>query len=267
MPAMGTLTEPSPARAYNYLLGSKDNFAADREAAAKLETASGPSPSGDGSMLRHLARTNREFLAYAAEWAAKQGITQFLDLGAGLPVPAPYLNIHQAARQARPEARIVYADNDPVVIRHGRLEYDCEGIAWALADMRDTDTVLRNPEVTAVIDTALPVAAVFGLSLHYMDAGQAAATVAGYMSRFPAGSCVILSCARWADPVLWERIRAAYTMLELRNHAAGDLEGFLGGLDLVKPGIVAAQAWRPGWADCPKVTGPACMLAGAGRKV
>jgi hypothetical protein len=262
VPAAETLTEPNPARAYGYLLGSRDNFEADRAAVRAGEAAYGP----EGSEARRLpwlmAAANRDFLARAVSWAAGQGAGQFLDLGAGLPVREPYLNTHEAA----PGTRVAYVDSDPVVVRHSRLQVHGSDLACALADLRDPGAVLRNPDVTSVIDPGQPLVLILGMVLHVMDSAQAAEVVAAYVSRLAAGSVVIVSAPRWARRGLWRQVRDAYRLVPLRNHTRGDLAAVMAGLELVPPGICPAGAWRPGWQDCPASGAAAYMLGVAGRK-
>src|SRR6185437_11839411 len=192
-----------------------------REAAERVEAAYGPLPADGVSLPRLMARRNRQFLDRAVSWTAHEGVRQFLDLGAGLPVPAPLRNVHEIAREARGGAAVAYVDADPVAVRHGRLTLAGDGVTYAEADLRDPARVLAHPDVTAVIDRRRPVAVIFGMILHFLDAAAAAEIVAGYMSRLPGGSHVIITSARWADQVLWERVRGAYPLMDLRNHSAG----------------------------------------------
>ena len=140
-------TLPNMARVYNYWLGGKDNFPADRAEADLLLGIYPP--------LRDLVRENRAFVTRAVAWAAGQGISQFLDLGAGLPAsPA----VHQAARAVQPAARVAYVDNDPVVLAHARALLAGEGVTAVAADLRDPAAVLADKELRTVIDPAQPAA-------------------------------------------------------------------------------------------------------------
>lgn len=265
MPHADTLTDPNPARAYGFLLGSKDNFQADRDAIKALEDAYGPPGSEARGLPRLIAAQNREFLARAVTWAAEQGIGQFIDLGAGLPVPQPHANIHEAAREVIPGARVAYVDNDPTVIRHGRLQAAGAGLRYALADLTDAAAVWRHPEVATVIDLDQPAAVVFGMALHYFSAEAAREIVRDYAARLLPGSILIVSTPRWARRELWRRVREHYPLVELRNHSRSDLAQILSGLDLVPPGIVTGHCWRPGWQDCPTAGGLAYVLSGVAR--
>ena len=133
---------PNMARVYDYWLGGKDHYAADRAEAERLLAIYPP--------LRDLVRENRAFVIQAVSWAARQGIGQFIDLGAGLPAsPA----VHQAARAVLPAARVAYVDIDPVVLSHARaLLATSDGVAAVAADLRDPAAVLADPELRAVID-------------------------------------------------------------------------------------------------------------------
>src|SRR5579875_603616 len=140
---------PSPARIYDYLLGGKDNYPADREAAQEL-LAVVPD-------VRWLARCNRDFLGRAVRFlAAEAGLRQFIDLGTGLPAQG---NVHEVAQRAVPGARVVCVDNDPVVLAHGRaLLHGVAGTAIIDHDLRQPEAVLADPELTRLIDFSEPVA-------------------------------------------------------------------------------------------------------------
>jgi len=202
-------TRPNVARVYDYLLGGFEALGADREQAARLLTIC---PS-----LGIAALENRYFLARAVTWAARQGVTQFVDLGAGAPV--------QKARAG----------------------------------------ILEDTHVTA--QTAQPACFIFGLALGLVPAALARDVVAGYARRAATGSCIVISCGRCDDQALWDQLREAYTAASAYNHAPGDVEGFLAGLELVPPGLVAAQNWQGGSNDARStVSGSVYVLAGLARK-
>ena len=248
------LSSPNTARIYDCLLGGHDNFPADRELAGRLLDIC---PS-----LRGAARDNRAFPGRAVTWAARQGIGQFADLGTGMPVQP---SAGDAARAVIPGARTACIDNDPLVISHARaLLATSDG---TVADLAAPAAVLAHPGVRAVIDPAEPVCITLGLVLSLMAARQAREVVAGYADLIAPGSYVAISCGRCDDEALWRQLREAYTAADIYNHAPGEVEGFLGGLELVPPGIVAAQNWRGGWHDVPAAPpGPAYALAGVARK-
>jgi len=228
------------ARMYDYLLGGKDHYAADRAEAARLLATYPP--------VAAMARENRAFLARAITWAAQQGISQFADLGAGLPA-AP--NTHQVARAINPAAAVTYIDTDPVVLSHARaLLATSDGIAAIAADLRDPAAVLAHQELRAVIDPARPVAVILGAVLHFLDAQAARQVTAGYARQMAPGSCLIISVARFDDEALGKQLAAGYTAGPFVNHAPADIASFFAGLDMVGPGLAEAATWRP-WTPGP----------------
>ncbi len=265
MSTSGTdFTRPNVARVYDYLLGGYESFTADREQAADLLRIFPPAGVA--------AFENRYFLARAVTWAAGQGLTQFVDLGAGAPVRkagARVLEeIHVTAQAANPAARVAYVDHDRIVAAHSRaFRAPAKGVAVAEADLTDPASVLARRDVRAVIDPAEPVCIVLGLVLSFMPARQAREVAAGYADLVAPGSYVVISCGRCDDEALWKQLSAAYTAADLWNHSPAEVAGFLADLELVPPGLTAAQNWRGGWHDPPMTPpGPAYVLAGAARK-
>jgi hypothetical protein len=239
------------------LAGGYDNFAVDRDEAARLlEGCPG---------LRDMVRQNRAFLGRAVTWAASQGVAQFIDLGAGLPLrPA----VHASARAVIPDARVAYVDNDAMVCSHvlAVLATD-ERVQAVAADLADPPAVLGHEAVRAVIDPAEPVCVILGLVPGLMGAPRAREVVAGYADLIAPGSCVVILCARVDDDVMWKGLRTACTAATPRNHTRGQIAGFLGGLGLVPPGLTAAQGWRGGWRDVRATPpGPAYVQAGVASK-
>jgi len=251
LPSLGT-TRPNVARVYDHLLGGHESFAADREQAADLLQIC---PS-----VGIAAFENRYFLARAVTWAAGQGLTQFVDLGAGAPLRKANArvleDIHVTAQAVNSLARVAYVDNDRIVVAHSRVfRAAVKGVAVVNADLTDPASVLAHPYLRTFIDLAQPACIVFGLVLSLMPARQAREVVAGYADLLAPGSCVAISCGRCDEEALWKQLSKAYTAADLYNHAPADVEGFLGGLEVVPPGVVAAQIWRAGWHDVP-VTPP-----------
>jgi hypothetical protein len=256
-PAEVDFSRPNCARVYDYLLGGKDNSAADRDLARRLLEAD--------PGLRGKARRNRWFLSVACARAAGDGgIAQFLDLGCGFPVrPA----LHEAVRSVIPSARFAYADRDPVAAAHVRaLQASGEGLAAAEGDLADPAAILADPAVRDVIDLSRPAGVVLGAVLHLWDAGRAEKIVQGYVSRVAAGSWVIVSAA-------WYRPEAAGTLAALRreyapgvffNHSPADVAGFLAGLQVAEPGIASAGRWVSGEGGT--AGKPSTMLAAVGIK-
>ena len=243
-------------RAPNRLRGGKENFAADREEAERLLEIY--------PQLRDLVRENRQFVTRAVTWAAQQGIGQFIDLGAGLPAsPA----VHATARAVLPSARVIYVDNDPVVLAHARaLLATGDGVAAVAADLRDPEAVLTDPEMRAVIDLAEPVCVILGAVLHFLDADAARAVTAGYARLIAPRSCLVISAASYDDEAFGKRLSAEYTAGQFFNHPHADIVSFFAGLELVGPGVTEAQTWRA-WMPEPVLRRrEGHVLAGVGRK-
>jgi hypothetical protein len=258
---------PNIARIYDYLLGGKDNFAADRAAAERF-LALVPD-------IAAIAADNRAFLGRAVRYlAAEAGVRQFLDLGGGLPTRS---NVHQIAQQVAPDARVAYIDYDPVVVRHGEaLLANGSNVAMAQADLTQPASVLDAPEVRRVLDLSQPVALICTATLHFIaDEAHPHAVVAEYRDRIAAGSHLVLSHAAIHIPGRTPAdaeagaeqaasvYRQASAQLHLRTPA--DIRRFFDGFDLVEPGLV----WMPEWRPLPG-TRPAGRLqslyAGIGQK-
>jgi O-methyltransferase involved in polyketide biosynthesis len=246
---------PNMARVYDYWLGGKDHYAADRAEGGRLLEIY--------PQLADLVRENRAFIIRAVTMAADLGISQFTDLGAGLPAsPA----VHQAARKVMPEARVAYVDTDPVVLSHARaLLATSDGVTAAEADLRDPAAVLGHPHLRAVIDPARPVCIILGAVLHFMGADAACAVTAGYVSLMAPGSYLIISCASLDDPELAKQLSAEYTPATWHNHPAEVVESFFGGLELAGPGLTEAQTWRPWLTEPVPCHRDGHVLAGVAR--
>jgi O-methyltransferase involved in polyketide biosynthesis len=246
---------PNMARVYDYWLGGKDHYAADRAEGDRLLEIY--------PQLADLVQENRAFIIRAVTMAADLGISQFIDLGAGLPAsPA----VHQAARKVMPEARVAYVDTDPVVLSHARaLLATSDGVTAAEADLRDPAAVLGHPHLRAVIDPARPVCIILGAVLHFMDADAACAVTAGYVSLMAPGSYLIISCASLDDPELAKQLSAEYTPATWHNHPAEVVESFFGGLELAGPGLTEAQTWRPWLTEPVPCHRDGHVLAGVAR--
>jgi O-methyltransferase involved in polyketide biosynthesis len=232
--------EPNMARVYDHWLGGKDAFPADRGEADRLLAIYPP--------LRDMVRENRAFIAEAAAWAAGQGISQFIDLGAGLPVRP---SVHQAVRAVMPAARVAYVDIDPVVLSHARaLLATSDGITAVAADLRSPEAVFTDPELRAVIDPAWPVCVILGAVLHFMPAEAAREVSAEYARLLAAGSCLVISVAHFDDERISKELAEEYTAAEWHNHSRADVASFFGGLDMVGPGVGEAHTWRA-WQTAP----------------
>jgi len=250
-------SRPNIARVYDYWLGGKDNFEADRAEAEKLLLIF--------PGLRQLVRENREFIARAVRWTAGQGIGQFIDVGAGLPTsPAT----HESAQAVRPDARVAYVDNDPMVFRHARalLAGGSTGVAAVQGDLRDPAGILACPELLAVIDPGKPACLILAAVLHLMEAGPAAEVAAGYIRALAPGSYVIITMARYDDPVLGDKIVHEYSAGTFYNHSPEEAVTFFRGLELVPPGLANGRTWQAGMPEPAIPRGDVYALAGVGRK-
>jgi len=228
---------PSIARVYDYIIGGKDNFASDRELAEQL-LALNPA-------LPEMGRENRQFLSRAVTWAANQGISQFLDLGCGMPTEP---NTDESASAIIADARVVYVDNDPVVITHlrERLAKGKRGVTVVDGDTSDVDAILG--EARAGVDLSAPVCLVMGALLHFYPPQAARDLVARYVAALAPGSCLVLSVGR-GDGEASDRVMGTYSagVASSHNHSVGEFTSFFGSLELVPPGVVDARRWRPGW--------------------
>jgi O-methyltransferase involved in polyketide biosynthesis len=252
------ITRAHPARVYDYWLGGKDNYEADREAAKQFIEV----------MPNILAgvQANRAFLRRAVQYLAEEaGIRQFLDIGTGLPTAE---NTHEVAQGIAPESRIVYVDNDPIVLAHARalLTSTPEGAtAYVDADARDTAKILEA--AAGVLDFSQPVAVMALMVLQYIpDSDQPQQIVSELMDAVPSGSYLVISdtttdigdgAARVASKI---NPRMGPTRLTPRPRA--QIAAYFDGLDLVEPGLVAMPEW--GGEASPHVVVNA--FAGVGRK-
>jgi S-adenosyl methyltransferase len=233
---------PHPARVYDYLLGGKDNFPADRAAAAQGMKANPNS--------RIPPRENRAFLRRAVRYlAADAGIGQFLDIGTGIPTSP---NVHEVAQAANPAARIVYVDNDPIVLVHARarLASSPEGRTdYIDADLRDVDKILSSDGLLATLDLSQPVALLLIAIMHFVpDDDDPYGVASRLLDVLPSGSYLALSHLTGDfDPEAWEGVAAVYRKsgVIMRVRSRPEIERFFDGLDLVDPGLVSLPRWRP----------------------
>jgi S-adenosyl methyltransferase len=253
-------TVPNVARIYDLLLGGKNNFAADREAAAKLLEAV------PGAAVA--ARENRAFLGRAVRFLAEDaGICQFLDIGAGLPTARA---VHEIVRGTVPMPRVVYTDYDPVVVRHAEaLLGDSLTTAVVRADVREPWDLFARPTVRTLINLAEPVAILLVAVLHFVeDHEDPWAVVNCYKDLMTAGSYLVVSHVT-ADRLSGDaarEARAVYEGASARGVARSreQIARFFAGLDMQTPGLVEVSRWRPEVIGAlPK---PALFYAGIGRK-
>jgi S-adenosyl methyltransferase len=257
--------QPHPARVYDYLLGGKDNFAADR-AAAEAGLRANPNS-------RIPPRENRAFLGRAVRYlAGEAGISQFLDIGTGLPTSP---NVHEIAQQVEPQARIVYVDNDPIVLTQARalLTTGPEGrTAYIDADLRDIDAVLGSAELQRTLDLSKPVGLLLIAVMHFIpDEDDPWALAARLLAALPSGSYLALSHLTGDfDPAAWAGVVAVYRRsgVTMRVRPKPDVERFFAGLDLIDPGVVSLPRWRPDPTDVggPPSDAAVSVYGGVARK-
>ena len=231
---------PSIARTYDYLLGGKDNFPADRQVG---ETFKSRFP---GSVA--IVRDNRDCLVRAvSELAGDLGVDQFLDLGSGLPTAD---NVHQVAQRARPSARVLYVDNDPIVLTHGRaLLAENENTTVIQADVRRPATVLGHPELPAMIDLGRPVAIICSAVLHhFLDEENPGAVIDEFRDAVAPGSYLFVTHFRaLGDETsrgLEQTMREAFGRGAWRTDE--QIAAYFGDMTLLDPGILDCALWRPG---------------------
>jgi hypothetical protein len=253
-------TTPNVARVYDCLLGGKDNFTADRQAVAKLLEAV------PGAAVA--ARENRAFLGRAVRYLVEETeVHQFLDIGAGLPTARA---VHEIVRGAVPLPRVVYADNDPVVVRHAEaLIGSSLTTAVVCADLREPWDLLARPAVRSLINLAEPVAILLVAVLHFVeDHENPWAIVDRYKDLMAPGSYLVIShvTADHLSSHAARQAQAAYAGASAPGIARRreQIARFFGGLDMVSPGLVNVSGWRPGHIGPPK--GPEVFYAGIGRK-
>jgi hypothetical protein len=250
------------ARVYDYLLGGKDNFAKDRAAAEKMAQAF---PS-----IRIGARENRKFrLRGVRHLAAECGIEQFLDIGTGIPTSP---DLHEIVQGITPSARIVYVDNDPIVMTHARalmVSHPAGELAYLDADLREPESIIGNELVRDVFDFTRPIALVMTAVLHFiLDEENPAGIVRAFIDALPPGSYVLAShITPEHDPRLdsaSDGYRADGVQTQARTADEFERLVFTGqGLQLVEPGVVLVSEWHRDPADLP-VPSPAAVSAYGG---
>ena len=224
---------PTIARVYDFLLGGKDNFEADRQQARNVLEVY--------SQAAELVIQARQFQARAVAYAAQQGIGQFLDVGCGLPT-AP--NIHQTAQAITPDARVVYVDNDAQVLTHARnLLAQSSGVLACAGDLAYPAEILYDWRVRRFLDFHQPLCLILAMTMHFFPPDHAGKITAELTGGLPAGSYVIMSVVG-GDAELGQDMARTDTAAPVYNHGRGGLARFMTGLDLIDPGIVPARQWR-----------------------
>jgi SAM-dependent methyltransferase len=236
------ISVPSVSRIYDHYLGGSHNFEVDREAARRaMEFMPG---------LPKIMQANRAFMRRAVRFAAAEGITQFLDIGSGIPT---FGNVHEVARAAVPGARVVYVDHDPVAVAHGQAVLaDDDEVAVVAADLRKPHEILASTEADRLIDRNRPVALLLVAILHFVeDSDDPYGAVAQLRDALAPGSMLILTHASY-EGVPLPRERTAGTVdvyKDIRNplimRTRDEIARFFEGYDMVEPGLVPMPTWRP----------------------
>jgi hypothetical protein len=267
VPAHVDKTRASIARVYDYALGGKDNYEVDR---LTIEQVRKVAPE-----VELLAVDNRAFLVRAMRFLAAQAeVTQFLDCGSGLPTAD---NTHQVVQRLQPEARVVYVDNDPSVIAHGRaLLEENEQTMFSPADIFDPSSVLEDPTIRRFLDFDEPIALIQNGTIHHYDDPKRSpqSIMEDYVAALPSGSYVVV--AHFLDPEdddskLARRMEDMFVRSPMGSgvfRTRTEIEGLFPGLEMVEPGVVLCARW---WPDGPslKPLAPAqrCIAGGVGRKL
>jgi hypothetical protein len=257
------ISVPSTARMYDFWLGGKDHFAADRSAAAKVSEIA--------PHVKTVAIENRKFVRRVVRYlAAEAGITQFLDIGAGLPTQG---NVHEVAQQVNPDARVVYVDNDPMVLAHSRALRTGGNTIVLEGDLRDPAAILDHPRTRSLIDFGQPLAVLLAAVLHFIgDDDDPHAIITSISQALPAGSHLVISHTTgdilsrgWtpAEGVRWRYKTNVASGATMRDEET--ILRFFAAFELVPPGLVQVPCWRPdepGSPDAWKVG----LIGGVGYK-
>ncbi|MDJ0382807.1 SAM-dependent methyltransferase [Streptomyces sp. G-G2] len=260
------ISVPSVSRIYDYYLGGSHNFEVDRQAARRaMEFIPG---------LPKIMQANRAFMRRAVRYAASEGITQFLDIGSGIPT---FGNVHEIAQAASPEARVVYVDHDPVAVAHSQAVLaGTERTGIVAADLRKPQDILESPEVTGLLDLDRPVALLLVAVLHFLeDADEPYASVAALRDALAPGSLLVLTHASYEGVPVAEEVAggAVGVYRDIRSplvmRSGEDIGRFFDGFEWVEPGLVSMPQWRPESAEDGEVQEDPYAFsgfAGVGRK-
>ncbi|MEU9175312.1 SAM-dependent methyltransferase [Streptomyces sp. NPDC048550] len=243
------ISVPSVSRIYDYYLGGSHNFEVDRQAARRaMEFLPG---------LPKIMQANRAFMRRAVRYAVAQGVTQFLDIGSGIPT---FGNVHEIAQAASPEARVVYVDHDPVAVAHSRAVLagdDRTGIV--AADLRKPRDILAAPEVSQLLDLERPVALLLVAVLHFLeDADDPYAAVAELREALAPGSLLVLTHASYEGIPLSQEVAGGMVGVyrDIRNplvmRSGEQITRFFDGFELVDPGVVSMPLWQPEGTEDPE---------------
>ncbi|MER6782671.1 MULTISPECIES: SAM-dependent methyltransferase [unclassified Streptomyces] len=243
------ISVPSVSRIYDYYLGGSHNFEVDRQAARRaMEFLPG---------LPKIMQANRAFMRRAVRYAVAQGVTQFLDIGSGIPT---FGNVHEIAQAANPEARVVYVDHDPVAVAHSRavLGGD-ERSGIVAADLRKPQDILAAPEVAQLLDLERPVALLLVAVLHFLeDADDPYAAVAELRDALAPGSLLVVTHASYEGIPLSQEVASGTVGVyrDIRNplvmRSGEQIGRFFDGFELVEPGVVFMPLWQPEGTEDPE---------------
>ncbi|MGI8333052.1 SAM-dependent methyltransferase [Actinomadura scrupuli] len=254
-------TRPNGARVYDYFLGGKDNFAADREAAEQVRRLLPEMPM--------VARENRRFLGRVTRFLVDAGIRQFIDIGTGLPTQG---HVHEILQSLAPDARVVYVDHDPVVIVHAQAMLEGNGrTAVVPADLRSPDDILAAPQLRRLIDLEQPVGIMLLAVLPFVpDDDEVRHTITQLHKAVAPGSYVAIShTLPHARREVREELAAAYRVPLMgvpEQRTASQITALLDDWDIVEPGVVRLPAWRPELGGIVQDPGPIWLIGGVARK-
>ena len=250
------------ARVYDYWLGGKDNFAADRALGDAMVQAIPTLPA--------MAKANRAFLGRAVRWlAAEGGIRQFLDIGPGIPTAG---NTHEVAQAIAPETRVLYVDHDPLVLAHARalMTSSSQGQAeFIMADLRDPEAILADPALPKTLDMSQPIGLILvAILMYFRDDENPQRMVSTLVDALPSGSYVAVTHPTADfDPAAFHAASAAaeHAGITLVSRSKADIEDFFTGLEIVEPGVVPVLTWHPDNGP-PEDPNAAYYWAGLARK-
>jgi hypothetical protein len=246
-PARIDMTTPRGARVYDYMLGGKDNFAVDREAAERILEVAPDS--------RLLAQAQRRFLVRVVRQMAEAGIEQFVDLGTGIPTSP---SVHEVAREVSPTARVMYVDFDPMVVVHNRaLLATDDGVTTIHADIRDPDKILADPELGELVDFDEPVGVLLLAVLHNIsDEDDPAGIIGRFRDRMAPGSYIAMSqfCSD-SHPEAKALLESVYaeTPWPKTLRSREEITRFFDGFEILPPGLADMNEWVPD-ADIPSTS-------------
>ncbi|HET7017395.1 MAG TPA: SAM-dependent methyltransferase [Streptosporangiaceae bacterium] len=259
-PAGVETDRPSVARLYDFFLGGNHNYAADRELGRRLLQAE--------PNARHIVKENREFLGRAVNYLTQAGISQFIDLGSGIPTQD---NVHEIAQRGNSESRVIYVDNDAGVIAHSRhLLRGNPLVSIINADLRNPAAVVTHPEVGRLIDFSQPVGLLMVTVLHFVpDSQDPYGLVAKFAEALAPGSFLAISHAtRDSSPDTATKVEELYQSAATSAHTrtSEEIRRFFTGFQLVEPGLVYLPLWRHD-GQVPDHPEQAWFYAGVGRKI